>query len=359
MARIILENVTKRYNGKPALDGVSLEIADGSFTSVFGPPSSGKTVLMRVLLGLEMVDEGRIIIDGKDVTAAPPSERNLAMVFQNLALFPQMNARDNIAFPLRRRAMAENLIGERIERASSVLGIAHILHKKPAALSGGERQRVAIGRALVRDAAAYLMDEPIAALDARLRDAMRVELKRLQRELGHTFVYVTHDHEEAMSVADNMAILEAGQIAQVGLPDSIYTDPASLYVAELVGAPRINVLRGAWKDGAVHGSFGQLPVRVTSSAALPENLSATIRPEAIRIEPANGPNPASHGLACEIQDIERLGAFAIVMLNANGQILRAIARNVDGMHPGIKVSAIVASSDVMLFSDTDGKRLHA
>jgi multiple sugar transport system ATP-binding protein len=351
MARIVLENVTKRYNGKAALDNVSLDIADGSFTSVFGPPSSGKTVLMRVLLGLEMVDEGRILIDGKDVTAAQPSERNLAMVFQNLALFPQMSAKDNIAFPLRRRKMAASEISIRIERAAHVLGIGHILHKKPAALSGGERQRVAIGRALVRDASAYLMDEPIAALDARLRDAMRVELKRLQRELGRTFVYVTHDHEEAMSVADNMAILEAGRIAQVDIPDRIYTDPASLYVAELVGAPRINVLRGHAREGRFEGSFGsfELSARLRAQSG---PIAAAIRPEAIALK-----REGNAGLACEVRDVEPLGAFAIVTLDAAGSILRAIVQDPRGLEPGILVRAEVMPESILAFSSIDGRRL--
>jgi multiple sugar transport system ATP-binding protein len=353
MARIILENVTKRYNGKAALDNVSLEIVDGSFTSVFGPPSSGKTVLMRVLLGLEMVDEGRIFIDGKDVTIAQPSERNLAMVFQNLALFPQMNARDNIAFPLKRRNMAVADIASRIERAASVLSIGHILHKKPAALSGGERQRVAIGRALVRDAGAYLMDEPIAALDARLRDTMRVELKRLQRELGRTFLYVTHDHEEAMSVADNMAILEAGRIAQVDVPDRIYTDPASLYVAELVGAPRINVLRGEAQKGRFVSTFGSLDL-ASGLNGHSGPIAAAIRPEAIVLK-----RDGASGIHCEVRDIEPLGAFAIVTLDAPGALLRAILRDPGGFEPGTKVRVDVAPENILVFSGHDGRRLEA
>jgi multiple sugar transport system ATP-binding protein len=353
MARIVLDNVTKRYNGKAALDKVSLEIVDGSFTSVFGPPSSGKTVLMRILLGLEMADEGRILIDGKDVTSAQPSERNLAMVFQNLALFPQMSARDNIAFPLKRRNIASTEISTRIERAADVLGISHILHKKPAALSGGERQRVAIGRALVRDAGAYLMDEPIAALDARLRDAMRVELKRLQRELGRTFLYVTHDHEEAMSVADNMAILEAGRIAQVDIPDRIYTDPASLYVAELVGAPRINVLRGEANQGRIVGDFGSLDL-TEGLRAQTGSLAVAIRPEAITLK-----HDGSSGLPCEVRDIEPLGAFAIVTLAASGSLLRAIVRDPRGFEPGTSVRAIVKPESILAFSGSSGQRLKA
>jgi multiple sugar transport system ATP-binding protein len=213
MAEVILDGVTKRFGDVTALDNVSLTIADGAFTSVFGPPGSGKSVLLRVLLGLDPIDAGRIIINGQDVTNAAPDARGLSMVFQNLALFPHLTARQNIAFPMHRRNAPEAEIDTRLSRLAGLLNIGHILHKRPAALSGGERQRVAIGRALIRDASAYMMDEPIAALDARLRDVMRVELKRLQTEQGQTFIYVTHDCDEAMSVADIMVILDHGRVA--------------------------------------------------------------------------------------------------------------------------------------------------
>ncbi|MGL4488115.1 MAG: ABC transporter ATP-binding protein, partial [Rhizobiaceae bacterium] len=258
MAHIVFENVTKKYGSTIALDNVSVEIAEREFFGVFGPPSCGKSTFMRLLLGLEQPDSGRIFVAGRNVTREAPMQRNLSMVFQNLALFPNMTARENIAFPLVERKVSSTEIGSRVDKIAETLNISHILHKPPGALSGGERQRVAIARALIREANAYLMDEPIAALDARLRESMRVELKRLQREVGHTFIYVTHDHEEASAVSDRLAIMRAGSFTQIGKPDEIYENPRNLYVSEVIGAPRINVLKGEFENGQFKGNFGSV-----------------------------------------------------------------------------------------------------
>src|SRR5215216_1362856 len=222
MAEIAFRNVTKRYGDTVALSDATFTVHDNEFFCFFGPPLSGKTTILRLILGLETPDHGDILIDGKPVNSISPALRNVAMVFQNLALFPHMSARDNIRFPLAERRVAEAQIERRVADTAAKLHIGHILHKMPAQLSGGERQRVAIARALVRDPVAYLMDDPISALDARLREETRVELKRIQREMGKTLVYVTHDQEEAMSIADRMAILENGRIRQVGTPVEIY-----------------------------------------------------------------------------------------------------------------------------------------
>ena len=208
MAEIAFRNVTKRFGETVALSDASFTIEDNEFFCFFGPPLSGKSTILRLILGLETPDEGEILIGGRVVNAISPAARNVAMVFQNLALFPHMSARDNVRFPLVERKVPEAEIERRLADVSDKLHIGHILHKPPAQLSGGERQRVAIARALVRDPAAYLMDDPISALDARLREETRVELKRIQRDLGRTLVYVTHDQEEAMSVGDRIAILE-------------------------------------------------------------------------------------------------------------------------------------------------------
>lgn len=352
MARIVLDGVSKRYGSVTALDNVCLDIDSGSFTSIFGPPSSGKSVLLRILLGLESVDTGRILLDGHDVTHAQPQVRNLSMVFQNLALFPHLTARQNICFPLVRRGATQETIDSRLERVSAVLGIAHILDKRPATLSGGERQRVAIARALIRDASAYLMDEPIAALDARLRDVMRVELKRLQTEFGHTFIYVTHDHEEAMSVADRMAILEKGRVAQFGEPGAIYAEPDSLYVAELIGAPRINVLPGVLERGGFVGPHGTLSLNAAGHSS-PTKCVAAVRPEAITLTAAAGPD----GLVGGIVDIELLGGFAVATIGINEAKLRVIIKALDDWEVGQQVGVAIAPSDVMLFSDATGLRL--
>lgn len=352
MAEIKLENVSKRYGDVAALDSVNLTIEDGSFTSVFGPPSSGKSVLLRVLLGLEPVDEGRITIDGKDITGASSNERNLSMVFQNLALFPQLSAQENIVFPLRRRAAREEDINTRLDQVSSVLSIAHILHKKPAALSGGERQRVAIGRGLIRDAAAYMMDEPIAALDARLRDVMRVELKRLQVEQGRTFIYVTHDCEEAMSVADRMAILEAGRIVQVGKPDDVYARPATLYVAKLVGSPGINVLEGEGNDSSIASVLGPIDGQFGERLERGQKVHVALRPEALQLG-----DPAKARLKGQISDVERLGGFSVITVNNGKGQVRAIASG-DAPHCiGEHVGVTVDPAGLHLFNIEDGARI--
>ncbi|MEM7566221.1 MAG: ABC transporter ATP-binding protein [Pseudomonadota bacterium] len=345
MARITLDGVTKRYGGVTALDDVSLDIEDGSFASIFGPPGSGKSVLLRLLLGLEPVDAGRILIDGRDVTALPPQSRDIAMVFQNLALFPHLTARDNIAFPLRRRGTDKPEIARRIEAVSDVIGIDHILHKRPAALSGGERQRVAIARALVRDASAYLMDEPIAALDARLRDTMRVELKRLQTELGHTFIYVTHDNEEAMSVADRLAILDRGRLVQVGMPDAIYAAPDTLAVAELVGSPRINRLAVRREAGRLVGPLGALSIAPPKG---PDDCILAVRPEAVSVTP----DGASE---IRVTDVERLGGFAIVTVRGGGEEVRAIMAGDAPIDIGHQVALAFDPSGMHLFTP-DGAR---
>jgi multiple sugar transport system ATP-binding protein len=355
MAEIRLENVTKQYGDVKALDDVSLTIADGSFTSVFGPPGSGKSVLLRVLLGLEPIDSGQILIDGRDVTNAPPNSRNLAMVFQNLALFPHLTARQNIAFPMHRRNVNQSEIDEKLDPIARVLNIAHILHKKPGALSGGERQRVAIGRALIRDAVAYMMDEPIAALDARLRDVMRVELKRLQSEFGQTFIYVTHDCDEAMSVADRMAILERGRVAQFDLPDKIYDDPASLYVAQLVGSPRINVLDGQISGTHIDCAFGALRLdEWRSPLSSPTTaIDVALRPEALKLTV-----PSAQSCNGVIQDVEHLGSFSIVTVGAKNQTVRVINTGDTKVSIGESVGLSVRPDEIMMFRPEDGMRVY-
>ncbi len=347
MADIRLEGVTKRFGDVTALDDVSLTIANGAFTSIFGPPGSGKSVLLRVLLGLDPVDAGRIIINGKDVTNAVPNDRGLSMVFQNLALFPHLTARENIAFPMVRRNTPVAEIDARLSRLSTVLNIGHILAKKPAALSGGERQRVAIGRALIRDAQAYMMDEPIAALDARLRDVMRVELKRLQTEQGQTFIYVTHDCDEAMSVADTMMILDKGHIAQTGRPDDIYAMPATLAVAELVGAPRINTFSAIVRNQMISTPFGGIP-----SSAKPGEVKLAIRPEAFFLTAFD-----TAKLSGMVEDVERLGSFGIVTVGKDGHRLRVIINSGQTAAIGDRVGLGIMPDALHLFDAATGERL--
>ena len=329
MAEIAFRNVTKRYGPTLAVDDMTFTVADNEFFCLFGPPLSGKTTVLRLILGLERPDSGEIMIDGRPVTLVSPAERNVAMVFQNLALFPHMSAEENVRFPLVERGERPEVIRARVAEAATKLHIGHILHKPPAQLSGGERQRVAIARALVRDPVAYLMDDPISALDARLREETRVELKRIQREAGRTLIYVTHDQEEAMAVADRMAILESGRIRQVGTPSEVYDRPVSAYVARLLGAPMMNILPLS-QDGTAAGGTIRLP----DGLRPPEAASLGIRPEALRVLPWAG----GSGSAGRVTDVEPLGGYTVVTLEAGETPLRALLRG----QPDIRVDARLA-----------------
>ncbi|OHV90668.1 ABC transporter ATP-binding protein [Mesorhizobium sp. ORS 3428] len=340
MADIVFRNVTKRYGGTLAVDDASFTVNDNEFFCFFGPPLSGKSTILRMVLGLEQPDDGEILIGGKPVNSVSPAERNVAMVFQNLALFPHMSARDNVCFPLVERKVAEAEIEKRLADVSQKLHIGHILHKPPAQLSGGERQRVAIARALVRDPAAYLMDDPISALDARLREETRVELKRIQRELGKTLIYVTHDQEEAMSVADRMAILENGRIRQIGAPAEIYDRPASSYVARMLGSPMMNILPSVRDASGVRAAEGA--IRIADATAPAEAIEIGLRPEDIKVQPwaDNETAEGGAGRPARVFEVEPLGGYTVVTLAAGQARLRALLRG----QPDIRPDAMVAIS---------------
>ena len=353
MAEIAFCNVTKRFGGTLAVDDVSFTVDTGEFFCIFGPPSSGKSTLLRLILGLDAPDEGEILIDGVVVNGVTPAARNVAMVFQNLALFPHMSARDNIRFPLVERRVPEARIAPRLASVVEKLHIAHILHKPPAQLSGGERQRVAIARALVRDPAAYLMDDPISALDARLREETRVELKRLQRDLGHTLIYVTHDQEEAMSVADRMAILDAGRVCQLGAPGEIYRRPANRYVAGLVGAPTMNILRcERGPDGRATAAGGAILI---PDGLLPEAAQEIgIRPEDLRF----GAPEDGEAVPARVFEVEPLGGFTVVTVEAGGGLLKALLRGQPRIAADETVTIGVAPGAIHAFA-ADGRALTA
>ncbi|MBE7183781.1 MAG: ABC transporter ATP-binding protein [Methylobacterium mesophilicum] len=349
MAEIAFRNVSKRYGDTLAVNDASFTVEDNEFFCFFGPPLSGKSTVMRLILGLETPDSGEVLIGGRVVNAVSPAARNVAMVFQNLALFPHMTARENVAFPLVERKVPPAQIERRVADVAEKLHIGHILHKSPAHLSGGERQRVAIARALVRDPAAYLMDDPISALDARLREETRVELKRIQRELGKTLIYVTHDQEEAMSVADRMAIMEAGAIRQIGAPVEIYDRPASTYVARLLGSPVMNVLHSVRGNGALEAAEGtiRLPDRGTP-------LDATeigVRPEDLRVAPwVDG----ASGRPARVFEVEPLGGTTVVTLAAGETRLRALMRGQPAITPDALVSLSCDPSKIHFFSQGGG-----
>jgi multiple sugar transport system ATP-binding protein len=348
MASLELSGINKSYGDTIAVADIDLKIEDNEFFCIFGPPSCGKTTILRLLLGLVAPDTGEVRIGGKVVTDAPPKERNLAMVFQNLALFPHMTTRQNLAFPLTERKMEKSAVEARVNSVAETLHITPLLKKLPAHLSGGERQRVAIGRALVRDPGAFLMDEPIAALDARLREEMRVELKRLQREQNHTLVYVTHDQEEAMSVADRMAIFEDGRIRQVGTPADIYNRPNSRYVAELIGSPPMNFVDGTFADGQFTAAQENVTISidgVTESGA----MTLAIRPEDIEIRGSDQP-----GIDAKVYEVEPLGAFTIVDIIIGEKIVKVQVAGQPEFELGSAVRLFLDPLNCHLFDGASG-----
>ncbi len=267
MGRIVLENVTKSFDEVTVIPPLDLEINDGEFVVFVGPSGCGKSTLLRLIAGLEDVTGGTIRIDGADATAVPPAKRGLAMVFQSYALYPHMTVRKNIAFPLRMAKLDRAEQDRRVEQAAAVLNLTDYLDRRPGQLSGGQRQRVAIGRAIVREPAAFLFDEPLSNLDAALRVGMRLEISELHERLKTTMVYVTHDQVEAMTMADKIVVLQAGVIEQVGSPLELYRAPRNRFVAGFIGSPKMNFLEGAEAQKYDAHTIGIRPEHINASAS--------------------------------------------------------------------------------------------
>ena len=283
MAEIDLVNVTKRFpDGTVAVDDVTFTIADGEFFILVGPSGCGKSTLLNMIVGLEDISEGELRVDGKVVNDVDPKDRNMAMVFQSYALYPHMTVRENMAFPLKLAKMAQEEIDERVDEAARVLQLTELLARKPSNLSGGQRQRVAMGRAIVREPAAFLMDEPLSNLDAKLRVQTRTEIARLQSRLRTTTVYVTHDQTEAMTLGDRIALMRRGVVQQLGTPRQLYEEPANLFVAGFIGSPAMNFLRGELTGTRISLPVVQvdLPSGVTGAdGQSDQTVIAGIRPE--------------------------------------------------------------------------------
>jgi multiple sugar transport system ATP-binding protein len=267
MSGIRLERVSKRYpNGVVAVDGVDLDIRDGEFVVLVGPSGCGKTTLLRSIAGLEDITAGRLLIDGEDVTGLQPQKRDIAMVFQNYALYPHMNVRDNLGYGLKLRRVARAERDEKVRDVARTLGLEELLSRKPAALSGGQRQRVAMGRAIIREPKAFLMDEPLSNLDAKLRVSMRAELSRLHERLGVTTVYVTHDQVEAMTLGQRVAVLRDGVLQQVDTPQRLFRNPENLFVAAFIGSPSMNLVEAEIAGGVARFAGFELPLPEGSPA---------------------------------------------------------------------------------------------
>ncbi len=356
MAKLELISVSKRFGRVTAIDDVSLVVENNELFCLFGPPGCGKSTILRLLVGLETPDAGEIHVGGRDVTGLPPADRDLAMVFQNLALFPHMSTRENLAFPLVTRGMDPMRISAKVAQVAETLHITHLLDKFPAHLSGGERQRVAIGRALVREPKAYLMDEPISALDARLREEMRVELNRLQRQLNHTFVHVTHDQEEAMAVADRLCVMKDGRVEQIGTPLELYNAPQNRYVARQLGSPPINFISGNFNVSSGLFEASEMPLAAVATRANAGHGAAWlgIRPEDLGIDDKFA---GAVSVPAAIYEVEPLGAITIVDVKVGEQILKAQLPGQPNFSEGQPVNLCFDLDKCHLFDSGSERRL--
>jgi multiple sugar transport system ATP-binding protein len=335
MARVAFEHVAKVYpGGARALSDCSLDVADGELLVLVGPSGCGKSTLLRLLSGLEDLSAGTIRIDGRDVSAESPQARNVAMVFQDYALYPHMTVRENLAFPLRMKKLGRDAIAARVAKTAELLELDALLERLPRQLSGGQRQRVAMGRALVREPAAFLLDEPLSNLDAKLRTQVRAEIETLQRRTGTTMLYVTHDQVEAMTLGDRVAVLHEGRLQQVAPPRELYEQPANVFVAGFIGSPPMNLFAArVAKDAngrpalAVDGALLALPDALLDVVAKHEGASITagVRPESLALVAPNTPG----ALPALVDHVELHGHETLVHLRA-GADLRWIAR-VPGM----------------------------
>ena len=327
MAGVQYDNVWKQFSAQAedaaAVRGLSLDIDDRELLVLLGPSGCGKTTALRMLAGLEEPDRGDIRIDGKSVVGLEPKDRDVALVFQSYALYPHLSAQENIRYPLKVRRLSRAEQDRKVERVAEMLGIGHLLPRRPAQLSGGEQQRVALARAIVREPRVFLMDEPLSNLDAKLRVHTRTELKTLQRELGTTMVFVTHDQAEAMSLANRIAVLSAGELQQVGTPDEVYDYPANVFVAEFIGSPPMNLLKGTRDRGdIVVGGGWRLaapargPARWASDGRMAEVIVG-LRPEGIEI--------VAEGHPAEVVAVEPLGSEVIIDVRVGGEALKVRA----------------------------------
>ncbi|HUW78305.1 MAG TPA: sn-glycerol-3-phosphate ABC transporter ATP-binding protein UgpC [Candidatus Nanopelagicaceae bacterium] len=345
-----LENVVKKYGDVEAVRGINLELQDGKFTVLVGPSGCGKTTTLRMIAGLESVTSGQIFIGDLDVTDFEPKDRDVSMVFQNYALYPHLSVADNIAFPLMARGAKRADVQDRINDVAAALEITQLLGRKPKELSGGQQQRVAIGRAIIRQPKVFLFDEPLSNLDAKLRVEMRTELLRLQRQLGATAVYVTHDQEEAMTLSDVMVVMRDGVIAQQGKPVEVYESPIDTFVASFVGSPRMNLMNGIAANGTFVFADGlQIPVALSLSG----KTTVGIRPEDVILS-VDG----TQGFEVLVEIIELLGPRAIVTLKARSTSLTAVveASALSGVTEGAVVRAHFRESKLHLFG-ADGRRV--
>ena len=354
MAEIVLKDVKKSYTrGVMVIHGVDATIADGEFIVIVGPSGCGKSTVLRMIAGLEVITEGEITIGGRVVNNVEPKDRNIAMVFQNYALYPHMTVYENMSYGLRIRRMPREEINERVQRAAKILELGQLLQRKPRELSGGQRQRVAMGRAIVREPAAFLFDEPLSNLDAKLRVQMRLEIQKLHRELRTTSIFVTHDQVEAMTLADRMIVMNLGVVEQIGRPIDVYDDPASLFVAGFIGSPAMNFLPGRREGDAVEiGEGVRIPLPAAIRDKARQEVTVGVRPEHFVSSEAG-----EHRFTLKVDSVEALGADSLLHCPFGES---TIVVRVDGHatpEPGTPLAVAAMAGKTFFFDTASGKRL--
>ena len=356
MAEVLLEDVTKRFGDVAAVDHLSLEVRDGELMVLLGPSGCGKTTALRMVAGLETVDQGTVTIGPRVVNDVEPKDRDVAMVFQSYALYPHLTVARNLEFPLRQRNIDRAERERRVKEVATTLGLETMLGRKPGQLSGGQRQRVALGRAIVRDPQAFLMDEPLSNLDAALRVQTRADIVSLQKRLGTTTLYVTHDQVEAMTMGHRIAVMDHGVLQQVAVPQELYQRPANTFVAGFLGSPGMNLLPGVVQDGKeeVQVSGGEVPLTGALAAVGRSVGSVTVgvRPEGLRLDPCGS-------LELTVLIVEQLGAEAHVICRQADGTSVVIRQDTSDQVPGIGdgVRAQVDPAAVQLFDGGSGRRL--
>jgi multiple sugar transport system ATP-binding protein len=359
MSQVTLSKITKRFKAVAALQDISLDIHDGEFFVLLGPTGAGKTTTLRIIAGLEKQDAGNVLFDGVAVDLLPPADRDIAFVFQQYSLYPTMTVYNNLAFPLRSpmRQLPEPVIKTRVTEIAEVLRISHLLERKTAKLSGGEMQRVSIGRAIVRSPRIFLMDEPLSNLDAKLREALRVELAHLQKTQKSTTLFVTHDQIEALTMADRIAVLDHGVILQVGTPDDIYDRPATTFVAQLVGSPKINLLNASCDGGrlTLDGTNSSVSLAQVcdqaNAGSLPSQLVLGVRPEDVRLA-------RDGAFAGTVTLVEPLGVETLLHIKLDGQSMVCTVPGIAAARLGENIRFDIARERLHPFHPVTGKRLN-
>ncbi len=351
MSEISLKNLKKSFGKTEVIHDLSIDVRDGELIVIVGPSGCGKSTLLRMVAGLEDANQGEIIIDGKKVNELEPMERNIAMVFQNYALYPHMSVFDNMAYGLKIAKISKEEINSRVQKAAEILELQELLKRKPSQLSGGQRQRVAMGRAIVRNPVAFLFDEPLSNLDAKLRVQMRLEIKKLQTQLKTTSLYVTHDQVEAMTLADRMIVMNEGNVEHIGTPLEVYTKPKTLFTAQFIGSPAMNILTADCNNGSLTLSNNSI---LKSTTKFNGKVSAGLRPEDFKIDD-NG------SIKLKVELVELIGSNSLVhgrLENSDEVLVASISGVLEDKIVGKKISLSFNTSNLHLFDTNSGQRIN-